>query len=710
MTWYGLGVKVALFISLSTLGTSVLAQNTQVGTDDILDGMIDAIAEQLSEEDRLDENAKEGLAELRELASNPLDINTATEEDLTKLIFLDERKANAIVRHRRRAGGILTPQELMTIRGLSPMDINMLRHIAVINTARDTSTIRRTLKINAIMRAGRRFPLPRGFAETDTTEAAYAGGPISQLFRIKVDVGGRLSLGFVADNDAGEPQLKNGAGLMDYAGGYISYKPARGIVTKAVIGNYSVRLGQGLGIWTGFGFSPTLMGTSASRTATGVSPSMSAAESDYMRGVAMEMRTGRFRSTFFASSVRADVTTQTSAKGETFATTVRTTGYHRTATERGYRHNSQIVTIGGYMSSDIGPARIGIGANNWHTKIPIGYNGQSYRVNMPTGHNLTTISTDIRAVIRRAHIFGEVACQGQNAWGGTVGADFDLGGGNSLSLALRKFGKSYQAQIQQPVCHTSRSGGESGGYIGIETSPLAGLTIRANVDAWRMAWLQSGVWSPTTGWTMRINATYDISRNAALSLRIRHSDKETTTTSTDGYGTDALPYHGAISDSRTTSYKAVFSASPLKTMAISTLCERVHAISADGTHDTGFLIAETMKATMRNGGLILSASASYFDTDSYAARTYTRRPMMLYDMAFATCSGEGLTATGMLTWRISDSLKLWLWATHTKYIDRDEIGTGYEQTRGPRRTDVKVQMQWKLWRTRRVDYFSPVVK
>lgn len=31
---------------------------------------------------------------------------------------------------------------------------------------------------------------------------------------------------------------------------------ARGVVTKAVIGNYTVRLGQGLGIWTGLALAP----------------------------------------------------------------------------------------------------------------------------------------------------------------------------------------------------------------------------------------------------------------------------------------------------------------------------------------------------------------------------------------------------------------------------------------------------------------------
>ena len=169
MTLHALGLRAALIATICLFGIGTYAQNTNDKADDVLDEMIDAIAEQLAEDDKMDENAREGLAELRELSSTPLDINTVTEDDLSRLIFLDERKAKAIIGHRRRAGGILTQQELMTVRGLTPMDINMLRRIDRIGESRDTTALKRTLKINAIARIGRRFPLSRGFSKTDTT-------------------------------------------------------------------------------------------------------------------------------------------------------------------------------------------------------------------------------------------------------------------------------------------------------------------------------------------------------------------------------------------------------------------------------------------------------------------------------------------------------------------------------------------------------------
>lgn len=653
-----------------------------------LDDLINSLAEQMDEDGTLDETATEGLSELRAMADNPIDLATATEADLAGLIFLGERKANAIVRHRLRSGGIKTPQELMTIKSLTATDILLLRQIARIGAGTDSSAIRPVAKIDAILRAGRRWPLARGYKSTETKGAPYQGGPVKTLFRLKVEIGGRLIFGLVGDNDSGEPQLRNGSGLMDFYGGFAAFSPARGPIRRVIAGHYNVRLGQGLGVWTGFGFDPTTTGVSSGRSANGATPSLSAAESSYLRGVAIEARLLPVRLTAFASWVDADATTKTGSDSSVYITTIRTTGYHRTATERSYRHNDLLTTLGLHASADIGKARIGLGINNWHTEIPLGFDGQLYRQFYPTGRDITTASLDGRIVVGRMHIFGEAASQGRGALGGVAGADVDLTRGLTLSASVRRFGRNYFAQMQQPVSHSSRAGGESGIYFGIGASPLPRLDVRANIDAWKLRCLQRNVYMPTKGFRIRATATYGLSRRSELSLRLRLTDQETTTGGKD----DWQP-----ATTRNTSLKLIYKLSPTRRTDLSTIVERTSARPASGGHETGILAAQTIKHTTRGGLLTLSLSGSYFDTDSYAARTYTRRPMVLYDMAFATCYGKGATATAMLTVKPTPQLKIWLWCTHTRYTDRDDIGSSYEQTQGPRRTDVKVQLQWKLY-------------
>ena len=85
MTLHALGPRATLIAAICMFSIGAFAQNTNDTDDDILDGMIDAIAEQLAEDDMMDESAREGLAELRELSSTPLNINTATEDDFQDL-------------------------------------------------------------------------------------------------------------------------------------------------------------------------------------------------------------------------------------------------------------------------------------------------------------------------------------------------------------------------------------------------------------------------------------------------------------------------------------------------------------------------------------------------------------------------------------------------------------------------------------------------
>lgn len=677
---------VPMTLAMLSIGMHAMAQ--EESNRGPIDDLVNSLAEQMDEDGTLDEAATEGLAELRALADNPIDLSTATESELANLVFLDERKAKAIVRHRLRAGGIKTEQELMTIRGLTATDILILRQIARIGTPRDTSTLRPVAKVNAIFRIGRRYPLARGYKSTDEKEAAYQGGPLKTLFRVKAEEGGRLAVGLVGDNDSGEPQMKNGSGLMDFYGGFASYSPARGPIRKVVAGHYNVRLGQGLGIWTGFGLSPTAMGISAARSAMGVSASMSAAESGYLRGVAVEARVLPFRMTAFASWVDADATTKTSADSSTYITTIRTSGYHRTATERKYRHNDLLTTVGAYASADVSKLRLGLGVNNWHTALPLGFDGQAYRQFYPTGHNITTASLDARIVTGRFHIYGEMATQGKGANGGVAGFDWDICSGKSLSASVRRFGKHYFAQMQQPVSHSSKAGGESGIFIGGSLSPFRRTEVSASIDAWKLRCLQRNVYMPTKGFRVRAQVDYNLTRHSLLTFRLRFTDQETTTGSKDDWQPATL---------RSTSLKLLYKVSPTRRLDLTTLAERTSVHTAAGANDVGLLAAQTLKLTTSRNHLVVSLSGSLFNTDSYAARTYTRRPMVLYDMAFATCYGKGATATAMLTVKPTSQLKIWLWCTHTRYTDRDVIGTSNEQTNGPRRTDVKLQIQWKLY-------------
>lgn len=672
-----------------------------------VDDVLGDIAAELDEEGRLDEAAQEDLAEMRVLADNPLDLNAASEAELARLVFLSAPKAAAIVRHRRAVGRFRSVQELMTIRGLSRSDVLRLRLFAVVGNGLDSVRRPSSGKLDLVARAGRRTPLSRGFLPADSAPPPYAGTPWKSLVRLRGSVGRCVDFGFVGENDAGEPQLSAGAGLMDFYGGFVSFSPRRGLLRKLVAGHFHARFGQGLGVWTGFGLSPTLVGVSAARAPTGITPTLSAAEGDYLRGVAAEIRHRRLRVAAYASRVDADATIWGDSAGR-YVATLRTDGLHRTATERARRHNLGVVTLGGHASVDLGRARVGVGVCSWRTSVPLGGGGRLYLANRPAGDAINTLSVDARGYVGRVHLFGEAAAQGRGAVGGVVGADVDAGGGVVVSASLRRFGARYFAAVQQPVARSASAGGEGGATLGVSFSPLAFLSLSGLVDVWRMRWLRSNVWAPTSGWKLRFVANLATSAVSELRLRVRHTSSGTTTagrlTSPDP-AYNRLNLRGLRADEQTTSYRLTFALAPGDGFAATTIVERTRAVEADGRRNGGYMVGQDFRLAIPAARLTLSASAAYFDTDSYSTRVFARQPRVLGDMSFASFSGEGASATGMVALGPWAGLRVWLWASGVSYLDCETVGSGLDETPGSWRADFKVQVQWKMAWRRRTDYF-----
>lgn len=666
--------------------------------EESVDYILDDIADAMDEEGRLDETAMEELAELGALADNPIDINSATEEELSQLIFLSDNKIRSIISHRRMVGKIRSVQELTTIRGLTYGDIFKMRHFVYIGEGIDTATIRKNLKIEAVGRIGRRWPESRGYMGSDTTAAPYAGGHWGQLARVKGEIGKVVGFGMVAENDAGEPQLKNGAGLADFGGWYLSMTPKRGVVRRAVVGHYHLRLGQGLGVWTGFGLSPTTTGISAGRAATGVSPTLSAAESGYLRGGAIELRHRWLKGTAWVSVTEADATKKTDDNGETYVTSFRNSGLHRTEAERKCRHNDRVTAMGAHASADIGMARIGIGYNTWHTETPLGSGGKLYLANRPEGDHINTLSLDARCYVGRVHIFGEGAMQGRNGMGGILGMEVDAGGGTSAALSIRRFGTSYYAALSQPATHSATGGGEGGVTMGVTFQPVGKMSVSAVVDYWRLRWLKSNVWSPTTGWKAQVNMDIYPTSKVETHISVRHTKDEKTTMNSSG------TLRGSLVQTHLTRIKAACGITPNDIFKTTTSAEITHEGGTTSGH--GIMAGQDMKISHRGGKLAFSLSAAYYNTTDYACRVFVRQPRMVYDMRFASYSGEGVSASGMMALGPWGGVKAWAWVAYAWQCGRESVGTGYDETPGGGRFDVKFQVQWKLYWWKKKDYFK----
>ena len=668
------------------------------------DEIINDIAADMEFDGTLTDDALDDLSDMHTIADNPIQLNTADIYDLSRIIFLSPTQISNIIRNRDAAGSFKSFQELLAVDGISPYDVDRLRHFVKLDSTAAPQHTAKTIKAEALTRLQRTFPLATGYKQkNDSTPPPFAGQPYRTLIRLRADVSDHISTALIAENDPGERPFSSSTRATDFTSGFIAYDNRHNCLRKLTIGHYRLRIAQGLGLWTGFSMDPTTTQASDDRNGMGLTPSTSAAEADFLRGIAAEIALGQhLRLTAFFSQVRADATTDTTKDGTTVMTTLRTSGLHRTNTERAYRHNIKIKAKGAYLRVSHQNTTFGLGCNTWEASIKPAQPTQLYRLFHPTKWPIITAHADYHHFFRRATLYGEAALQGHDAFALMQGLDADLNGGNHISVALRHYAQNYYTIQQQPHSRSTHAGGETGLYVGLSLAPLRRLSIIANADAYRLKWLQYHRNAPSQGIKARLAATVALGNVSSLNLRLSHHSHTATFSGSHANTSDArfdsLQIKSLTDEERQTSIRLTYAAEKDNIYALHTYVGTsiAHAPGAQSTK--GWILGQDAKITTIHGLLTIAASAAIFNTDDYASRVYMRQPNVLYDMSFPSFYGQGHALTAMLRLQPAKWARLWLWASHASYSDKDNIGTGNDRTDGRHRTTAKIQLQLKTWK------------
>jgi hypothetical protein len=92
------------------------------------------------------------------------------------------------------------------------------------------------------------------------------------------------------------------------------------------------------------------------------------------------------------------------------------------------------------------------------------------------------------------------------------------------------------------------------------------------------------------------------------------------------------------------------------------------------------------------GPLTITARYALFDTDDYDNRQYLYENDVWLASAVPMYDGQGIRQMLLLEYTFTRHLRAWARYAHTRYTDRDEIGTGLDAIKGPARNEIKVQL------------------
>ena len=233
------------------------------------------------------------------LLQHKVDVNNCSRETLESLLFLDQFMVEALLDYRSEFGAIASVAELSLVDGF---DEESAQRVSPFFDFSQRSLIDKGFpKVEGRWDSRLRYQLAR-------EKGSYLGGalPFSVSGKCRVDVGKRGSIWFTLESDAGEVIFPDFVSMGMSVDDVVLGTNLK--IKRLVVGDYSLKMGQGGLMWNSFTISSGAEPSSLLRRVPNtVLPYRSTGESGFYRGGAIVLSFGKFgEATLFYSNRRCD--------------------------------------------------------------------------------------------------------------------------------------------------------------------------------------------------------------------------------------------------------------------------------------------------------------------------------------------------------------------------------------------------------------------
>lgn len=641
------------------------------------------------------EHFQEQYEELSELAEHPLNINTATKEQLEQLPFLSDKMIENILYYVYKYGPMLTKNELLGVEGMDIQTRRFLEEFIYIGPSHDEGggiTFRDVWKHNKqelLARIDIPLNAKAGYADyppetlQENPNKKYTGDPFYQNIRYKFQYGDRIFFGFVAEKDAGEPFFSkyNRKGYDFYSAG-LFLKDVWHFKALA-LGNYKASFGYGLVMNMGFSMGKASSLSAMNRSGKGISKYTSTNESDYLQGIGIVYGIGkRWELSAFYSFRRQDARVENS-----FIRTLKTDGYHRLKKDMEKKNTVSNHLSGCNLTYNGKYMELGFTAvYNVFNKV-LNPDLRLYNKFYPRGRDFFNVGTNYKFFLNRLVFSGEVAFDKSGAPAMLHSLSYSPDVNTTLVFMNRYYDKRYQSLYANGFGENSRTQNELGFYIGLESSALPKCKLLTYVDFFYFPWYRYQVDKDKTK-GMEGVFQFSYSPSNSLEMLIKYSYKNKARNFTQESEKYVLPnirqrMHGQVL------YACC------EWLSLKGIVEYVRSSYWEQQASNGYVGGSTVKLGTERSPVRGSVSAFWFHTDDYASRACLYEPGLLYAFSMMTLYGKGHRLSINMDWKWKKRLTFqakWGW---THYRDRNVIGSGTEEIQGNNKYDLQLQIKLK---------------
>ena len=630
-------------------------------------------------------NWENELEELSTRLQEPVNLNTATREQLEQFPFLSDIQIEHLLAYIYIHGQMETIYELQLIEDMDRQTIQYLLPFVCIKAINNEPAFRWKTMLKSAAKYGKNEVLTRmdiPFYKRKGYEHTYLGPAVYNSVKYSFRYSDRLYAGVVAEKDAGEPfaALHNRYGY-DYYSFYLLLKNC-GRLKALAVGNYRLSFGQGLVISTDYLMGKTIYASSFNNRSSGIKKHSSTDEYNYFRGIAATVVLTKHWdiSGFYSHRSLDGVITNEEI------TSIFKTGLHRSQKEADKKHLFTLQLTGGNVSYQQSRIRLGITGIYYVFNRPYEPELTGYSKYNLHGNDFYNLGIDYAYRWHRFSFQGETAI-GKQGWASLNRFQYSPVQDVQLMLIHRFYSYNYWAMFAHSFGEGSTTQNEQGYYLGLETSPFAYWKFFASFDLFSFPWKRYRVNKPSRGMDGLIQATFTPRTYLSMELKYRYKQKERDWTGSKGMLT--LPiFHHQFRYRLNYSFKDVFSSR--------TTLDYNHFHSQDRAADIGYQVTQMISSQLPWARLFADVQGSYFFTDSYDSRVYAAEKGLLYTFYTPSFQGRGFRCSVRLRYELN---KHWLFITkfgETAYLDRNEIGSGNDLIRGNKKADVQMQLRIKF--------------
>ncbi len=638
---------------------------------------------------------------LENYTRNPLDLNSATEEDLNEFGLLSALQIQALLLYRKKYGQIFSLYEL---QGVPTYDLKSIMKILPYITVSKS-------KEEEKMNFGRMFSRSRnqifirwqrileqqgGFS--NDRENRFLGSPDKLYLRYQMKYKDRMSLGLTMEKDAGEEFFtgSNKQGF-DFYSGHFYLKDLTKNVHSVALGDFQAFFGQGLVMWGGFGLRKGADVLNVKRISLPIRPYRSVNEALFMRGAAAHfqfLEENRLETTIFGShrfrdaNISNEVDSLLQELDLAEVSSLQEIGFHRTPNEIADENATQQITTG---------ARVRYKGDSWYvagnfvynylTNPLVRTNPSLYQIYQFSGNETFNGSLDYSFQYKNVQFFGETAV---NEAGGVATVNSvitDLDPRVGLAIVHRYYSPEYQTLNGNGFGESTRLGNEHGLYLGLQTNFGKGVKMSSYFDVFEFPWARFLTDAPSKGYEIFTKLEYNPNYYIGTYMQYRFERKSRNLSG------NTTKIDQIINNDRH-NLRFHFSYKVNREITLKSRVEFAWFQNEELTK--GAVVYQDLVYSPRKFPLKAQVRLAFFDTDDFDTRIYAYENDVLYAFSVLPYFGQGMRYYFNLSYKINRNFSVWLRFSQTYFSDREIISSGLGQIDGRTRSEVKIQVRAKF--------------